>query len=110
MPDLEQKAAQARKKVLEMIYKAESCHIGSNFSCIDLLTVLFYKFLDINKDEILFSKGWVAASAYYFLAEKGVIPKEDLDTFYQPGSKYIGLVEPMSKETNCPDCKGTGEL
>jgi len=31
---------------------------------------------------------------YYFLAEKGIIPKEDLETYCQEGSKYIGLVEP----------------
>lgn len=87
-------AAAARKKVLEMIYKAQSSHIGSNFSCIDILSVLFEK-MDTKKDKFLASKGWVAASVYYFLAQKGVIPKEDLERYCQPNEeKYIGLVEP----------------
>ena len=93
--DYKQLANNARKKVLEMIWKAQASHIGSNFSAIDLLTVLY----DIAKiedktDRIIISKGWIAASAYYFLSEKGIIPKEDLNLFCQPGSKYIGLLEP----------------
>lgn len=86
-------AQKARSKVLQMVYESQMSHVGSNFSCIDLLTVLFEK-TDLAKDKILFSKGWVAASAYYFLAQKGIIPEADLDTYCKPGSKLIGLVEP----------------
>ncbi len=92
-------ALEARKKVLEMIYKAQTSHIGSNFSCIDILSVL-YNIADIDKDlkedrdRIVVSKGWVAASVYYFLSEKGIIPKQDLETYCKDGSKYIGLLEP----------------
>jgi len=94
-------ATEARKKVLEMIYKAQTSHIGSNFSSIDVLTVLYMgvvqnldKDLREDRDRIVISKGWVAASVYYFLAQKGIIPKEDLETYCKEGSKYIGLVEP----------------
>lgn len=80
-----------------MIYKAQSSHIGSNFSCLDLLTVLFEK-MDLKKDKFIASKGWVAASVYYFLAEKGIIPKEDLERYCGPDEEvYIGLVEPHQK-------------
>ena len=91
--DYKEKAKVARIKVLEMIYKAQSSHIGSNFSVIDILTVLFEK-ANLTKDKIILSAGWKAAAFYYFLAEKGIIPKEDLDTFCKEGSKYIGLTEP----------------
>src|SRR3989344_4566128 len=77
-----------------MVYKAQSSHIASNFSVIDLAAVL-YEYADLRKDKIIWSKGWAAATAYYFLAQKGVIPKEDLETFCQGDSKYIGLVEPI---------------
>jgi len=59
-------ANKARKKVLEMIYKAQSSHIGSNFSAIDILSVL-YTIADIDqdlkedRDRIIVSKGWIAA-------------------------------------------------
>ncbi|MFH1714550.1 MAG: transketolase [Candidatus Nealsonbacteria bacterium] len=92
-------AREARIKVLDMIYKAQSSHIGSNFSCIDLLTVLYDiadadKDLKEDRDRIVVSKGWVAASVYYFLAKKGIIPKEDLENYCKDGCEYIGLVEP----------------
>ena len=92
-------ANEARKKVLSLIYQAQVSHIGSNFSCIDILAVLYSianidKDLREDRDRIVISKGWVAASIYYFLSEKGIIPKEDLETFCKDGSKYIGLAEP----------------
>jgi len=90
-------AKEVRIKVLELIYKAQSSHIGSNFSCIDLLTVLFEK-SDLDKDKIILSKGWAAASLYYFLWRKDRITKEELDSYCQPGSKFIGLAEPIIPE------------
>lgn len=92
-------ALRARKTVLRLIYQAQTSHIGSNFSCIDILTVLYNianvdKDLKEDRDRVVVSKGWVAASVYYFLAEKGIIPKEDLETFCRDGSKYVGLAEP----------------
>lgn len=90
-------ANETRKKVLELIYKAQTSHIGSNFSCIDLLTVIFEN-SDIDKDKIILSKGWAAASVYYFLWRKGRITQEELDSYCQPGSKFIGLIEPVIPE------------
>lgn len=80
-----------------MIYKAQSSHLGSNFSCIDILSVLFEK-MNPKKDKFIASKGWVAAAVYYFLARKGIIPKKDLERYCRPNEKkYIGLVEPHGK-------------
>ena len=92
-------ALEARKTALRLIYQAQVSHIGSNFSCIDILTVLYSianvdKDLKEDRDRIVISKGWVAAAIYALLAEKGIIPKEDLETYCKGGSKYIGLVEP----------------
>lgn len=87
------KALAARKKVLELIYKAGTSHIGSNFSCAEILTVLFDKF-DFKKDKFIAGKSWAAASVYYQLWRKGRITKKELDSFCQPGSRFIGLVEP----------------
>ena len=42
-------ANEARKKVLEMVHLAGASHIGSNFSCIDILAVLFSK-INIDKN------------------------------------------------------------
>lgn len=85
---------EARNKVLELIFKAQTSHIGSNFSCIDILTVLFEK-IDLDKDKFILSAGWKAASLYYFLWRKGRITEEELNSYCQEGSKFIGLSEPI---------------
>lgn len=93
----QQIAKDARLKVLDLIYRAQVSHIGSNFSCIDILTVLFEK-IDLDNDKFVLSKGWVAASLYYFLWRKGRITEEELDSFCKEGSKFIGLAEPITPD------------
>ena len=104
MKDYKEIAKEARKKVLELVYKAQTSHIGSNMSCVDILTVLFEK-VDTEKDEVVLSAGWKAASWYYFLFRKGIISEEELNSFCQPGSPFIGLVEPQE----CTICRRCSE-
>ena len=66
MKTLQQQATEARIKVLELIYKAQTSHIGSNFSVIDILTVLFNK-IDLEKDKVILSAGWKAAALYLII-------------------------------------------
>ena len=96
MKNYQEIAKQSRIKVLELIMKGQVSHIGSNFSAIDIMAVLFDK-IDIEKDEAVLSAGWKAASWYYFLWTKGVITEDELNSFCMPGSKFIGLVEPMGR-------------
>lgn len=93
-PNYQEITRLARLKVLDLVYKAQTSHIGSNFSCIDIMAVIFEK-LDFSKDKFILSKGWAAASLYYFLWSKGRITEEELDSFCMPGSKFIGLAEPI---------------
>ena len=109
MVDYQKIATAARIKVLDLIYKAQTSHIGSNFSAIDIMSVLFEK-MDLDKDKFVLSAGWKAASLYYFLWKKGKITEEELNSFCREGSKFIGLAEPMCREISCPDCGGTGKL
>ena len=93
MTDYKKIATAARKKILEMVYKAQSSHIGSNYSAVDLMTVLFEK-MDLKNDKFILSKGWAAASLYYFLWRKGKITEEELNSYCQ--------------QVECPDCNGLG--
>jgi transketolase len=104
--DYQRTALEVRRNVLEMIHKAQTSHIGSNLSCIDLLAVLHDKVLRFEgpkdggydyHDKLIYSKGWVAATAYAFLARHKIIPEKDLETYCADDSKYIGLVEPTVK-------------
>lgn len=95
-------AQQARIKIIDMIYRAQTSHVGSNLSCVDILTVLF-QHLDLDKDVFVLSKGWAAASLYYFLWRQGRITEDELNSYCQEGSKWIGLAEPV-----CGDIKIAG--
>lgn len=88
-------ALESRKKALDLIYRAQTSHIGSVLSCADLATVLFER-MDLEKDVFILSKGWAAVLVYYHLARKGLIPEKDLDRYCREGEeKYIGLIEPI---------------
>src|SRR3990167_10989970 len=90
-------ARQSRIKVLDMIYKAQTSHIGSNFSVADIMAVLFEK-IDLERDKFVLSAGWKAAMLYYHLLRKGRITEEELNSYCQEGSKFIGLAEPIVPE------------
>ncbi len=96
-------ARQTRLEVLKMIHAAQVSHVGSNFSCIDILTVL-YENVDFKKDKLIVSKGWVAAAVYSLNVRHGLMPKEAITTYCDGKSPYIGLIEPL----NCFGCEFAG--
>ena len=89
-----------RLRVLQMIHRAQSSHIGSNFSMIELLAVLYSNVLRYratepkwaDRDRLIISKGHACASVYAVLAEFGFFPEFWLDDFYQDGSRLAGHV------------------
>lgn len=91
---VKEKANNFRKQILDLVYKAQSSHIGSNFSVIDILAVLDDVMTE--DDKLIFSKGWVAAAAYTFWAHRGKLDyKEVLEKYCADNSPFIGLVEPL---------------
>jgi|SRR5581483_9396893 len=90
-------ATDSRRKVLDLIYKAQTSHIGSNFSCAEIMAVIFGE-MDLSKDVFILSAGWKAAMLYYHLHRLGKITDAELDSYCQPGSKFIGLTEPVIPE------------
>lgn len=91
-------ARQVRLDALDMINKARSSHLGSNFSIADLLAVLYTRFLSFDaarpkweqRDRFLLSKGHSVAVLYSVLARVGFFLPERLKTFYQSGSDLLG--------------------
>ena len=106
-------AQQSRIKVLDLIYKAQTSHIGSNFSCADILTVLYdvadLSLIDggITKD-IIMVKSWAAASVYACLVKKGLLPQEAIDNYGE--RKWTTILEPITLEHKCEECNGTGHM
>ena len=74
-----------------MLYEAQTCHLGSDMSCVEILTVLYFDTLRRN-DHFIMSKGHGAAALYATLAEKGAFEKEKLATYGQDGTEFLNLV------------------
>ena len=102
---LEKKAAEIRKTILEMIYRANFGHVGGAFSVTDILVALYYKHLNISpeniaspdRDRFILSKGHAVEALYAILADRNFIPREDLLTYSQFGSPY--MCHPTNKIT-----------
>ena len=100
MRDIRYIANNIRCNALSCVYKSKSSHIGSGFSCADILTALYGEWLNVspgkiedpNRDRFILSKGHAAATYYAILAEYGFIPKEWLQSYCQFGSKLGGHV------------------
>jgi transketolase len=85
-------AKKIRRRVIELLFKHQACHLGSCMSCIEILVALYFKIMK-PEDKFLLSKGWAAAALYSVLAEKGIIDWDDLyENYYELNSKYWGLV------------------
>ena len=93
--DLEKKAHELRHLSLQTTVWAGSGHLGGGLSVLDLLTVLYYKYLNIkvddpkweDRDRFILSKGHAAIAYAPVLCDKGFNDPEMLKTFNLSGSK-----------------------
>jgi transketolase len=94
---LKQKAKYLRHQVLDMCSKAGTGHVNSCFSCVEIMTALYYggilKFDPKNpkwkdRDRFVLSKGHASPLLYVILADLGFFPKEYLNKFNQADGKF----------------------
>src|SRR5262245_10073403 len=93
-------ARRLRVHVLHMTSRAGSSHVGSAFSCADIVAVLYGRVLrvdpenprDPRRDRFVLSKGHAGAIVYAVLAERGFIPTSLLETYYADGTVLSGHV------------------
>lgn len=91
-------ARRIRLQALRMIDRARSSHLGSGFSMVDLLAVLYMRILRLDpsrpdwpdRDRFILSKGHACAPLYIVLAECGFFPSSWLEDFYLNGSHLAG--------------------
>lgn len=96
--ELQNKSLELRKNTLQMIHDAKTGHTGSDLSCADILTVLYYRVLnnhpdnpkDPDRDRYVQSKGHAVEILWNILANQGYFDKSELTTFSQYGSRLIG--------------------
>jgi transketolase len=93
-------AKRIRIHALRMTSIGGGAHIGSIFSCADILAVLYGGVMKVDaaapksltRDRFILSKGHAGAGVYAVLAERGFFPIDKLLTHYQNGSDLCGHV------------------
>ncbi|MDC3273860.1 transketolase [Candidatus Pelagibacter sp.] len=75
-----------RKLILKIANSSQCSHIGSNLSIVDILSVLYVKFLKIKKNSFILSKGHACLAQYCVLKELGFITDKTLNTFGKNGT------------------------
>jgi transketolase len=95
---LRKKVRKVKRLVLTMIHEAGSGHPGGSLSCVDILTVLFFKVMRHNpknpawrdRDRFVLSKGHAAPALYAVLSEAGYFPSGELKRLRKFGSILQG--------------------
>lgn len=98
--DTEALALAARKSVLQMTHVAQSSHVGSALSVIDILAVLYSGSAKVSpetsdspdRDCVIFSKGHAASALYAILALRGFYPTSLLEGFCADGGQFGGHI------------------
>ena len=99
--ELKKLCKENRKNVIEMVYSAQSGHIGGSLSSCEIMTVLFHKCMKHSpkgklsenyqdRDRFVLSKGHVSPVYYSVLAQLGFIPKKELSSFRKLGTRLQG--------------------
>ena len=96
--ELECKAKEIRKNIIEEVYFAKSGHPGGSLSIADIMSVLYFDELNIDvnnsrwedRDRVVLSKGHCSPALYATLAEKGFIDKSELKNFRKLESNLQG--------------------
>ena len=92
---LEKKANELRNLCLDTTFWAGSGHIGGGMSVMDIMTVLYHKYLNIkvddpqweDRDRFIMSKGHAGIACAPVLVDKGFNDPEQLKTFNLTNSK-----------------------
>jgi transketolase len=83
---------------MEVIYNAKAGHTGGDLSCLNVLTALYFKYLNIDprrlddpdRDRFILSKGHCVEALFTVLEALGILPKDELDSLGHFGSPLAG--------------------
>ena len=93
-------AKEIRKKSLQMVVSSKASHIGSALSIADILSVLYFDIININKyklndperDIFILSKGHACVSVYAVLGLLDFFPITDLDSYGKNDSNFMNHI------------------
>ena len=112
---LEIKAIEVRKGIIEGTFNAKSGHPGGSLSVADILTYLYFSHLNVDpanpkwegRDRFVLSKGHTAPALYAALALRGFFSPDEIKLLRKPGAMLQG--HPSMKSTPGVDMS-TGSL
>src|SRR3989337_1010964 len=84
--DLQAKAVQVRKLILQAVHKAGAGHVGGPLSMVEIAVAMYFKILRIDpknpqwpdRDRYVLSKGHSCIALYATLALRGFFPVEEV--------------------------------
>ena len=90
-----------RRDIIETLYRVGRGHSGPSLSLVEIVVTLYFKELRLDptdpkwpdRDRFVLSKGHGAVGFYSVLAERGLIPREELNTFETLGTRLQGSVD-----------------
>jgi transketolase len=90
-----------RRDIVETLYSVGRGHPGPSLSIVEILVTLYFNELRVDpsdprwpdRDRFILSKGHGAVGFYSVLVERGLIPKEELNTFESLGTRLQGSVD-----------------
>lgn len=96
--ELKKHANNIRINIIREVYAGKSGHPGGSLGAADILTVLYFNIMNINKenlatldrDRFVLSKGHAAPLLYAVLAEKGFLEEKELLTIRHLNSRLQG--------------------
>ena len=98
LDELKSISKEIRKDIVKMLTESASGHPGGSLSATDIMTVLFFKEMNLdpdnekdpNRDRFVLSKGHAAPVLYSALARRGYFPVEELSTLRKFKSRLQG--------------------
>ena len=96
-----------RKRIIDMVYSAQTGHVGGSLSIIDMLTAIYELDVDFSKEKrskVVLSKGHTTPALYAVLNSKGIIKDEEMSSFRKINSRlqghpYTGTIKEVDATT-----------
>lgn len=82
-----------RKRVLDISQKVTALHIAGAFSCLEIVDTIYFGLMRRGgdgkfRDTFILSKGHGSMAQYAVLEELGIMARQDMETYSQPGGRY----------------------
>lgn len=96
--ELEAVSKEMRLDLLRMFWHGKAHHFGGSFSCVEIVAALYFYKMNISKelmesperDRFIMSKGHTVPTQYIALSGIGVLPRDELKTIKQLGTRLQG--------------------